>query len=194
VAQVLIYMTEVADMPVIDRVYREFFEPPYPNRSSMGVNALVVSGMKIEIVAYARRAGRASGLGARVGAAVGCSAPSGRPRGCCTERAMAPNCPRSAVAAGRDLPAGWADGLTLGARLPAAAASVVAMRSVSNFALGSVADRHALQASARATPATNPSARCARHCSPMSIGDLTELEVMLTMRPSARGPCRRWWP
>jgi 2-iminobutanoate/2-iminopropanoate deaminase len=53
VTQVLIYMTDVADMPAIDRVYREFFEAPYPNRSSMGVSALVVPGMKIEIVAYA---------------------------------------------------------------------------------------------------------------------------------------------
>jgi enamine deaminase RidA (YjgF/YER057c/UK114 family) len=53
VTQVLIYMTEVKDMPQIDRVYREFFAPPYPNRSSMGVSGLVVPGMKIEIVAYA---------------------------------------------------------------------------------------------------------------------------------------------
>ena len=51
VAQVLIYMTDVNDMPIIDHVYREFFQAPYPNRSSMGV-ALVVPGMKIEIVAY----------------------------------------------------------------------------------------------------------------------------------------------
>ena len=53
VAQVLIYMTDVADMPAIDAVYREFFTPPWPNRSSMGVAGLVVPGMKIEIVAYA---------------------------------------------------------------------------------------------------------------------------------------------
>ena len=53
VTQVLIYMTDVKDMPVIDEVYREFFEAPYPNRSSMGVAGLVVPGMKIEIVAYA---------------------------------------------------------------------------------------------------------------------------------------------
>ena len=52
VAQVLIYMTDVADMPAIDAVYREFFKPPYPNRSSAGV-ALVVPGMRLEIVAYA---------------------------------------------------------------------------------------------------------------------------------------------
>jgi 2-iminobutanoate/2-iminopropanoate deaminase len=51
VAQVLIYMTDIADMPVIDSVYREYFRPPWPNRSSAGVT-LVVPGMKIEIVAY----------------------------------------------------------------------------------------------------------------------------------------------
>ena len=53
VAQVLIYMTDVADMPAIDAAYREFFAPPYPNRSSAAVAALVVPGMKLEIVAYA---------------------------------------------------------------------------------------------------------------------------------------------
>lgn len=53
VTQVLIYMTDVADMPAIDAVYREFFKAPYPNRSSAAVAALVVPGMKIEIVAYA---------------------------------------------------------------------------------------------------------------------------------------------
>lgn len=53
VTQVLIYMTDVADMPAIDAVYREFFQAPYPNRSSAAVAALVVPGMKIEIVAYA---------------------------------------------------------------------------------------------------------------------------------------------
>ena len=51
VAQVLVYMSDVADSPAIDAVYREYFKPPYPNRSSCGV-ALVVPGMKIEIVAY----------------------------------------------------------------------------------------------------------------------------------------------
>ncbi len=53
VTQVLIYMTDVKDMPAIDGVYREFFEAPYPNRSSAAVAGLVVPGMKIEIVAYA---------------------------------------------------------------------------------------------------------------------------------------------
>jgi 2-iminobutanoate/2-iminopropanoate deaminase len=53
VTQVLIYMTDMKDMPAIDAVYREFFTAPYPNRSSAAVAALVVSGMKLEIVAYA---------------------------------------------------------------------------------------------------------------------------------------------
>jgi 2-iminobutanoate/2-iminopropanoate deaminase len=53
VTQVLIYMTDVADMPAIDAVYRTFFEAPWPNRSSAAVAGLVVPGMKIEIVAYA---------------------------------------------------------------------------------------------------------------------------------------------
>ena len=52
VAQVLIYMTDAHDMPVIDRVYREFFEAPYPNRSSVAVRGLVAPGMRVEMVVY----------------------------------------------------------------------------------------------------------------------------------------------
>jgi hypothetical protein len=37
-------------MPANDAVQSEFFEPPYPNRSSAG-GALAVPGMKIEVVA-----------------------------------------------------------------------------------------------------------------------------------------------
>lgn len=53
VAQVLIYMTDERDMPAIDRVYREFFEAPYPNRSSVAVRGLVAPGMRVEMVVYA---------------------------------------------------------------------------------------------------------------------------------------------
>lgn len=52
VTQVLIYMTDVNDMKAIDAVYREFFTAPYPSRSSAAVAALVVPGMKVEIVAF----------------------------------------------------------------------------------------------------------------------------------------------
>lgn len=53
VVQVLIQMIDIADMPAIDSVYREFFSAPYPNRSSVAVKALVVPGMRVEIVANA---------------------------------------------------------------------------------------------------------------------------------------------
>ncbi|MBN9094559.1 RidA family protein [Pandoraea pnomenusa] len=53
VAQVLIYLTQDEDMREVDRVYRTFFDAPYPNRSTVVVKALVVPGMRIEIVAYA---------------------------------------------------------------------------------------------------------------------------------------------
>lgn len=53
VTQVLIYMTDVADMDIIDKMYREFFSAPFPNRASVGVAALVEPGMKLEVVAYA---------------------------------------------------------------------------------------------------------------------------------------------
>ncbi len=53
VAQVLIYMTDEKDMPVIDSIYREFFDAPYPNRSSMAVRGLVAPGMRVEMVVYA---------------------------------------------------------------------------------------------------------------------------------------------
>ncbi|RIX76065.1 RidA family protein [Acidovorax cavernicola] len=53
VAQVLIYLTDERDMPAVDAVYREFFAAPYPNRSSVVVKALVVPGMRVEMVVYA---------------------------------------------------------------------------------------------------------------------------------------------
>lgn len=53
VTQVLIYMTDVADIDSIDKVYREFFSAPFPNRASVGVAALVEPGMKLEVLAYA---------------------------------------------------------------------------------------------------------------------------------------------
>lgn len=53
VTQVLIYMTDVADMDSIDKVSREFFSAPFPNRASVGVAALVEPGMKLEVLAYA---------------------------------------------------------------------------------------------------------------------------------------------
>jgi enamine deaminase RidA (YjgF/YER057c/UK114 family) len=53
VAQVLIYLTDIADLPTVDAVYREHFQAPYPNRSAVAVSALAVPGMRIELVVYA---------------------------------------------------------------------------------------------------------------------------------------------
>jgi enamine deaminase RidA (YjgF/YER057c/UK114 family) len=53
VAQVLIFLTDIADMPAVDAVYREYFQAPYPNRSAVAVTALAAPGMRIELVAYA---------------------------------------------------------------------------------------------------------------------------------------------
>ena len=53
VCQVLIHLIDITDLPAVDTVYREFFNAPYPNRSSAAVAALAVPGMKLEIVAYA---------------------------------------------------------------------------------------------------------------------------------------------
>jgi len=53
ITQVLIYTTAIEQIAVIDKVYREFFTAPWPNRAAIGVAALVVPNMKIEIVAYA---------------------------------------------------------------------------------------------------------------------------------------------
>jgi enamine deaminase RidA (YjgF/YER057c/UK114 family) len=53
VAQMLIYMVDETHMKTIDAIYREYFEAPWPNRSSVVAKALVVPGMLIEVVVYA---------------------------------------------------------------------------------------------------------------------------------------------
>ena len=40
-------------MAPVDEVYREFFQPPYPNRVSVVVAGLVAPGMRFEIQAIA---------------------------------------------------------------------------------------------------------------------------------------------
>ena len=56
VTQVLIYLTDPADFNQMNQVYREFFSPPYPNRATVIVAALLVPGMRIEIVVHAHLA------------------------------------------------------------------------------------------------------------------------------------------
>ncbi|MEE4481595.1 RidA family protein [Serratia ficaria] len=53
VLQVIIYLTDVNDVKLLDDIYLEYFNYPYPNRSTVIVEKLVVPGMKIEIIVSA---------------------------------------------------------------------------------------------------------------------------------------------
>lgn len=53
VVQVIIYLTGVSEYPVVNDVWTTSFSEPWPNRATLGVAALAVPGMKIEIVATA---------------------------------------------------------------------------------------------------------------------------------------------
>ena len=53
VLQVIIYLTDVNDVARLDDIYQRYFNAPYPNRSTVIVDKLVVLGMKIEITVSA---------------------------------------------------------------------------------------------------------------------------------------------
>jgi reactive intermediate/imine deaminase len=53
VAQMTIYLVDPEDFADMNRVYGELFDAPYPNRATVVVKALLVPGMRIEIVAHA---------------------------------------------------------------------------------------------------------------------------------------------
>jgi enamine deaminase RidA (YjgF/YER057c/UK114 family) len=53
VTQVQIYLTDGADAALMNEVYRGYFEPPYPNRATVVISALLVPGANIEIVVHA---------------------------------------------------------------------------------------------------------------------------------------------
>ena len=53
VSQVLIYITDAGDFEKMNKVYAEYFSPPYPNRATVVVAALLVPGMRVEIVVHA---------------------------------------------------------------------------------------------------------------------------------------------
>ena len=50
VAQVLVYLTDATDMAAMNAVYAEYFTPPYPNRATCVVKALLAPGARIEMV------------------------------------------------------------------------------------------------------------------------------------------------
>lgn len=53
ITQVLIYVTEKDALPIVNKVYAEYFEAPYPNRAAMIIAGLARDEMKVEMVAYA---------------------------------------------------------------------------------------------------------------------------------------------
>ncbi|WPO22706.1 RidA family protein [Raoultella ornithinolytica] len=53
VLQVIIYLTDVNDVARLDDIYQRYFNAPFPNRSTVIVDKLVVPGMKIEITVSA---------------------------------------------------------------------------------------------------------------------------------------------
>jgi 2-iminobutanoate/2-iminopropanoate deaminase len=52
VVKVNAYLTDLADFPVYNEVYREFFEPPYPARTTVQAGLV---GFRVEIEAVARK-------------------------------------------------------------------------------------------------------------------------------------------
>jgi 2-iminobutanoate/2-iminopropanoate deaminase len=53
ICQVIIFLIDSADFPAMNKIYAEFFAPPYPNRSTVVVKELLAPGMRIEMVAHA---------------------------------------------------------------------------------------------------------------------------------------------
>jgi enamine deaminase RidA (YjgF/YER057c/UK114 family) len=56
VAQLTVFIVDADDFADMNRVYVEMFPAPYPNRATVVVKALLVPGMRIEIMAHAHLA------------------------------------------------------------------------------------------------------------------------------------------
>ncbi|MBF7144790.1 MULTISPECIES: RidA family protein [Pseudomonas] len=53
VMHLTIYLTDMADRPAFNAVYQRFFSKPWPVRAAVGVAALAVEGMRVEVTAMA---------------------------------------------------------------------------------------------------------------------------------------------
>ncbi len=53
VLQVLIYVTQRNHLSVVNKIYSEYFNPPYPNRAAFVVSGLAREEMLVEFVVYA---------------------------------------------------------------------------------------------------------------------------------------------
>ncbi|WP_295473364.1 RidA family protein [uncultured Pseudomonas sp.] len=56
VLHLTIYLTDMADRAAFNEVYQRFFSKPWPVRAAVGVAALAVPGMRVEVTAMAARA------------------------------------------------------------------------------------------------------------------------------------------
>lgn len=55
VLHLTIYLTDMADRAAFNEVYQRFFARPWPVRAAVGVAALAVEGMRVEVTALAAR-------------------------------------------------------------------------------------------------------------------------------------------
>ncbi|MEN5303595.1 MULTISPECIES: RidA family protein [unclassified Pseudomonas] len=53
VTQVLIYVTDRSYLATVNRLYGDYFQPPYPNRAAVVVAGLAREEMLVELVVYA---------------------------------------------------------------------------------------------------------------------------------------------
>ncbi|CAG8863346.1 Putative aminoacrylate peracid reductase RutC [Pseudomonas fluorescens] len=55
VLHLTIYLTDMADRGAFNEVYKRFFSSPWPVRAAVGVAALAVDGMRVEVTAMAAK-------------------------------------------------------------------------------------------------------------------------------------------
>ncbi len=53
VLHLTIFLTDMAERPAFNAVYKRYFRTPYPVRCAVGVKDLAVPGMKVEVTAMA---------------------------------------------------------------------------------------------------------------------------------------------
>ncbi|MCG7200741.1 RidA family protein [Marinobacter pelagius] len=53
VTQVMIYVTDRAYLPTVNKIYAEYFKEPYPNRAAVVVAGLAREEIFVELVVYA---------------------------------------------------------------------------------------------------------------------------------------------
>lgn len=52
--KVMVYLTDMDDFAAVNNIYKDYFNPPYPVRTALGVKALPIPGAKIEIDVVAK--------------------------------------------------------------------------------------------------------------------------------------------